>query len=357
MSFEIPNESAATHEEQATLFAADIAALVQGLNYEGVIEGCAVSEDSPASMDVAVASGTIRVGGVEVAVSAGDVTLATADGTRLRIDIVVVNNSGTKSKVDGTWDGSDNPIMAAIPANSVLLAAVALPASDTAIANAQITDKRVILGETADFHQVEIEETLAIGAALDATAVIKASRTLDGAVITGCAFVVTCSKTGGTTGKAVGASANVYYAGSATFGVIQGFLSTVYNNSSTGIYAMQGMVIELHSEASSARHASSLGTGVDLAGVWHATDGHPVTMRGIWIKSTFCPSASVTAYGLHIEDLSPTTTCRLLEIGPSTPYLRLLGGSDPAAGDTNLYLKVGGTLKQVYVVSDYLKVK
>jgi hypothetical protein len=49
-----------------------------------------------------------------------------------------------------------------------------------------------------------------------------------------------------------------------------------------------------------------------------------------------------------MENLAGTTV-RLLELGPATPYLRLVGGAAPAANCTNLYLAEGvvPTLRQV----------
>ncbi|MBA7613436.1 hypothetical protein ES703_20685 [subsurface metagenome] len=56
----------------------------------------------------------------------------------------------------------------------------------------------------------------------------------------------------------------------------------------------------------------------------------------------------VDAYGLQVGDITGNSGFRrLLEVGPSTPYLRVVGGAAPAAGLSNLYLNVGGTLYQV----------
>ena len=60
-----------------------------------------------------------------------------------------------------------------------------------------------------------------------------------------------------------------------------------------------------------------------------------------------------TAYGLHIVDQTAATV-RLLELGPSTPYLRLLGGGDPPANKSNLYLKFGSTLYRVVKSGNYM---
>jgi len=57
--------------------------------------------------------------------------------------LVVINSSATKSVTAGT--AAVEPVMPAIPANSVVLATVFVPASDTTIENNQITDRRVIV--------------------------------------------------------------------------------------------------------------------------------------------------------------------------------------------------------------------
>jgi hypothetical protein len=240
--------------------------------------------------------------------------------------------------------------MAAIPASSVLLAAVAVPANDTEIGAAQITDKRVILGETAYVKNLRATGHIGLGTAPVATATgFVYTETLDAATVIGLNISPTCSKTGGTSGKVVAFSCWAAYTGSATYGTVQGVVLVAQNFSPTGIYAMEAMNLSLHSEAGSVRHASSYATGLDVNGVWHATDGNTVTMRGIYIHSNACGAATVTAYGLHIEDMTPTGSAYLLEIGPATPYLRLVGKADPATGESNLYLKIGSALQKVTV--------
>ncbi len=63
----------------------------------------------------------------------------------------------------------------------------------------------------------------------------------------------------------------------------------------------------------------------------------------------------VDAYGLHIADITNNSGfTRLLELGPATPYLRLLGGDDPPANKSNLYLKFGSTLYRVVKSGSYM---
>ena len=66
-------------------------------------------------------------------------------------------------------------------------------------------------------------------------------------------------------------------------------------------------------------------------------------------------SKIVNAYGLKVGDITNNTGfCRLLELGPATPYLRLVGGSDPPANKSNLYLKFGSTFYRVVKSGSYM---
>jgi hypothetical protein len=65
----------------------------------------------------------------------------------------------------------------------------------------------------------------------------------------------------------------------------------------------------------------------------------PTTFYGLLVHGH---AGMNTVYGVRVEDFTGTTI-RLLEIGPATPYLRLVGGAAPAANQTNLYLAEGVT--------------
>ncbi len=144
MAFSIPNQADAFHASQASPDKVDIDILAAGYAGTGVVSGCAVTAQGSPDMTVAVAVGVVQVDGVNVAVTAGNVTIGTADGTNPRFDLITVNNSGTKACTAGTAAAS--PVFPAIPANSLVLAAVYVPASDTTIASNQIVDKRVVVG-------------------------------------------------------------------------------------------------------------------------------------------------------------------------------------------------------------------
>ncbi len=143
MAFTIPNTVDAESPKQAEPDKVDVDILVAGIGGTSVVSGCLVTAQGSPDMTVAVASGTVRVGTTTAAVSAGNLTIGTADATNPRFDLIAVNNVGTKSVVAGTPAAA--PVFAAIPADSVILAAVFVPAAATQITTARITDKRVLI--------------------------------------------------------------------------------------------------------------------------------------------------------------------------------------------------------------------
>lgn len=145
MAFGIPNQADAIFEPQAAPDATDIAAMVAGCEGTGVATGCDVTAQGTPDMTVAVAAGAVTLKTSAVQVAAGNVTVTAADATNPRKDIVVVDDTGAKSVVAGT--AAADPVKPAIPADSVLLAEVYVPAADTAIGSTQITDKRVMVAE------------------------------------------------------------------------------------------------------------------------------------------------------------------------------------------------------------------
>lgn len=143
MAFTIPNSGVAGFADQAEPDSVDIDILAAGLVGTGVVSGCAVTPQGSPDMTVAVAAGTVMVADAPATVTGGNVTITTAHATLPRKDIVVVNGSGTKSVTAGT--AAAQPLKPAIPASSVVLAEVYVPAADTAINANQITDKRVLI--------------------------------------------------------------------------------------------------------------------------------------------------------------------------------------------------------------------
>ncbi len=127
--------------------------LMVGLRGWGVQSGLAVAEKAAgANMSVDVAIGVAVVNLTVVTKSAPtNVAISAAHATYDRYDLVVMNSSGTVSVQAGTAAAttyaSDYDLVAN---NAILLAEVYVPATDTTIEDAQITDFRNILQSLSD---------------------------------------------------------------------------------------------------------------------------------------------------------------------------------------------------------------
>ena len=116
-----------------------------GIRGWGVISGLSVSQKAVADMSVDVAAGNALINDVAIAKSSTtNVAVSVADATYDRYDIVVINDAGTISVVAGTAAAiSYAPDYDFEVNNAIMLAVIYVPAADTAIEDAQITDKRV----------------------------------------------------------------------------------------------------------------------------------------------------------------------------------------------------------------------
>jgi hypothetical protein len=120
-----------------------ISKMVRAQQRQGVYSGCVVTEDNTgAGLDVDITAGHICWNGRGKLVTAGEVTLAAAHATLDRIDLICIEDDGTKIKVDGT--AAAEPVAPSIPADAVVIASVYRTALDDTIVNADITDQRVI---------------------------------------------------------------------------------------------------------------------------------------------------------------------------------------------------------------------
>lgn len=145
--FTIPNEADAGHADQAELHEFDVQALAAGFNLTGVLSGCAVTAQGTPDQTVAVAAGVVIIEGKRVAVTAGNVSMAAADATNPRYDLVTVDKSGVKGKVDGT--AAANPKKPDYPDDKVVLAEIRRAANDNAIASGEIVPKGLVLAHVA----------------------------------------------------------------------------------------------------------------------------------------------------------------------------------------------------------------
>lgn len=140
MAFTIPNDADAFHTHQAGPDSVDFAILAAAMKGDGVLTGLAVTAQGTPDMTVAVAAGWIAVGGVLAQASAGNVNISAADATNPRFDLISVDNTGGKNVTAGT--PAATPVFPAIPADSVVIAVVYVPANDTDIESDHIVDKR-----------------------------------------------------------------------------------------------------------------------------------------------------------------------------------------------------------------------
>ena len=143
MAFTIPNLADAAFAWQARPCQTDIDIIIAAQFNTGVKNGCAVTAQGSPNNTVAVAAGAVYWQGAEAAVTGGNVTMTAAHATLNRYDLIVASSAGAKSYVAGT--AATNPVLPAIPATSIVLAAIAVPANDNVINANQIIDKGVLI--------------------------------------------------------------------------------------------------------------------------------------------------------------------------------------------------------------------
>lgn len=146
--FGIPNKASASYTRQAAGFSVDIDTIAAALAGDGVLSGLGVQAQGSPNMTVAVAAGQARVGGYFPYEIGENVTIAAADSTNPRIDLIVIDYNGAVSCVAGT--AAQYPVPPALPANSIQLAQIYVPAAAAAITNAMIVDKRVTVADYFD---------------------------------------------------------------------------------------------------------------------------------------------------------------------------------------------------------------
>jgi hypothetical protein len=155
--FSILDKNTADNNLQTILFKEYLDVLVAGINgVDCVVSGCAVT--GGADMTPAVAKGAVLSNGVLLPVTAGDVTIGAADATNPRLDLIVVNSSGTKAVRAGTPAASPKPPVKS--ANDVVLYAVYVPATDTSIETTKCQDLRMLRDRDIVIHKVTTARTI-----------------------------------------------------------------------------------------------------------------------------------------------------------------------------------------------------
>ena len=161
-------------------------------------------------------------------------------------------------------------------------------------------------------------------------------------------------------GGVTGLDARVWYTGVYSSQYVYGVAGEARWQGTGSNGRISGLSFNVWHQAVSGSVASLTGARVGLytvAGAVAVTDARgvqvypsfegpkPTTYYGVHVQQGLAGSLN-TAYGVRVEDFAGTTI-RLLEIGPATPYLRLLGGAAPGANQTNLYLLEQSTLRRV----------
>lgn len=162
MTFAIPNvgDVPSAYAWLARPDARDIEILQLGLDRVGVVGGCVVSSTGTGNHSVSVAFGEIEVRGVRATVNATTVQVGAGHATLPRRDLVVASAAGTVSVVAGT--AAATPVKPAIPANSVALAEVMVPAAEAltvTLVAAQIVSKRAILSRVSVNSPTKVDVT------------------------------------------------------------------------------------------------------------------------------------------------------------------------------------------------------
>lgn len=165
MSFTIPNVQDASYRAQAAPDSGDFRIALDAVLGNGVLLGCAVTPQAIPDMTVAVAVGTVIIGGVAVAVAGGNAVVQAAEALS-RFDLVTVTGAGAIVVVKGTAAA-----VAVFPATTdVVLAAVYVPAATTAINAARLVDKRAMVSggaPAASDTQVLFKDGTVIGGSAD----------------------------------------------------------------------------------------------------------------------------------------------------------------------------------------------
>ena len=137
----LPDKGTGDSDIQSIVFKEFIEAMSDGISgLNCVLSGCAIT--GGATMTPSVAKGAVLTNGVLKPVTAGTVTISAAHATLPRLDLIVVDSTGTKQVRTGTAAAAPKP--PARTANDVVLACVYVPALDTAIATTQIIDWRFV---------------------------------------------------------------------------------------------------------------------------------------------------------------------------------------------------------------------
>lgn len=135
------------YDDNTTLWAASLNTIHNGVQQELIESGATPSKGSN-DWDTDIASGDVFVNGTEASVSSQTVThtqpgndadMGSGDS---RIDLVTINDSGTAAITEGS--AAADPASPDIPANEVCVAQWHIANGDSTLADADLTDTRVV---------------------------------------------------------------------------------------------------------------------------------------------------------------------------------------------------------------------
>jgi hypothetical protein len=146
-------------------------------------------------------------------------------------------------------------------------------------------------------------------------------------------------------GTIIGLYGFAFWSGSSLIGTCRGLDFQAQINAGSSSAATSLAAIRVRAAAQAGSYALSTVWGIQLSSSLYQP---PTTAYGIDIPD-FGVAGGATVYGLKIADQTGPTNSYIIEAGPATPYLRLLGGANPNAYQTNLYLNEGGNLRHVRI--------
>lgn len=154
--FTIPDKGEGLSVLQSIFFQEYIDGLIEGLN--GI--NCVLSgfdDTDNGTMVISLAKGSVISNSVLRAVAAGNATIGSADPTDPRIDLIVIDSSGTIQVRAGT--ASSTPKPPARTANDVILYSVYVPAGISVITVSHLTDLRILRDRNICIYKTTAAET------------------------------------------------------------------------------------------------------------------------------------------------------------------------------------------------------
>jgi len=233
--------------------------------------------------------------------------------------------------------------------------------ADTGIQTEEAADEDIIRFDIAGVGDVMTLQAggllLKAHSALGADAALGAGRVVvieEASIVSGGLTAYGLKMDVGYAGGDVGNALYGFYLYSRNKVVAPGSLSVLYGlafiashespQALTTAYGVKGQIV------SSAAGTGAWTTAYGVVATGSYAGSKPGTAIGMRLFAALAPAGVTTAYGYWCDDLAATTSY-LLNLGPGTPYLRVIGGAAPGANLTNVYINESGTLRQIQIVT------